>query len=76
VREHDADQEAGRRPEREADDGLPRGEQRGVASVSIRSGPLRRDGSKSWSTMSWTCGMVSSETGNGQVIESRSPTER
>ncbi len=32
--------------------------------TSISSGPLRREGSKSWPTMSWTCGIVRSFASN------------
>ena len=43
------------------------------SSTSISSGPFRRDGSKSWPTMSWMCGIVRSLTGNGCVSPTRSP---
>ena len=39
-------------------------------STSISSGPFRRDGSKSWPTMSWTCGSVRSFTSK---LPSRKP---
>jgi hypothetical protein len=43
-------------------------------STSISSGPLRRDGSNSWPTISWMWGIVRSFTSNGQEISVRSPT--
>ena len=36
-------------------------------STSMSSGPFRREGSKSWPTMSQVCGIVRSFTSNGRV---------
>jgi poly-gamma-glutamate capsule biosynthesis protein CapA/YwtB (metallophosphatase superfamily) len=41
--------------------------------TSISSGPLRREGSKSWPNMSWMWGSVRSLTGKGHVSPTASP---